>query len=87
MRTIRKGLLPIAIVLLGAGSAFATNFAKQDKKAVNPVYRIDLSTPCTQVEHECVPEPGPICTVAPSVQGFGMNESGTDCNVILFEKQ
>ncbi|MFY1047506.1 DUF6520 family protein [Chryseobacterium sp. GP-SGM7] len=65
MKTIKTSLLPIAILLIGAGSAFATNLSKDAKQALRPghVIREDQPEQCQDAGIECQDTGSVICTV------------------------
>jgi len=65
----KKAIMPLAVVVLGAAAAFATNAAKQSEKAeaVMDAYYYDITKPidsrCVKVEVEdCVNVGSLICT-------------------------
>ncbi|MEG1026456.1 MAG: DUF6520 family protein [Flavobacterium sp.] len=70
MRTnFKKAIMPLAVVVLGAAAAFATNAAKQVQKqpsVVDHAYYYNSALPsgsrCVMVEVECLDGEGPICT-------------------------
>lgn len=71
MRTnFKKAIMPLAVVVLGAAAAFATNAAKQSTKAEATMwgYHYDNTRPvgqkCVPLEVDCNTVQGPICTIA-----------------------
>lgn len=67
--TFKKAMMPLAVVVLGAAAAFATNAAKQSDKqsVIMDAYHYDISQPvgqrCVIVRNvDCAPGPGPVCT-------------------------
>lgn len=67
--TFKKAMMPLAVVVLGAAAAFATNAAKQNDKpsAIMDAYHYDISKPiesrCVKVQVEdCVNLGNVICT-------------------------
>ncbi|MDV3925517.1 hypothetical protein CMT52_01800 [Elizabethkingia anophelis] len=83
---MRKLILPVTVLLIGTGAAFATNFAKQNK-AVFEGYRIDTSTPereCINMHVECSDVPTPfLCTDGSGNQLYQLE--GTDCPNELYK--
>lgn len=71
--TFKKAMMPLAVVVLGAAAAFATNAAKQSDKLradVTHGFYYNSSLPsgqrCVEVEVDCNNISGPICTDASS---------------------
>lgn len=65
MKRIRKFVLPVVLLTIGVGSAFATNLNKKSSKIVVQGYRFDpLATgvKCIPTDVECKTEDGPACT-------------------------
>ena len=62
--------MPLAVVVLGAAAAFATNAAKQSNKAGATMwgFHYDNTKPvgqrCVSLEVDCNPFEGEICTIA-----------------------
>ncbi|AZA47067.1 hypothetical protein EG346_02130 [Chryseobacterium carnipullorum] len=88
---MKKFIFPVALVLLGTGSAFATKVAKENKKAIVAGYRLvnngNGTFSCLNAEKDCSDENvGPVCTWTsdPSVQ---LRElvSPTMCGTLLHE--
>ena len=65
MKTLKTSLLPIAILLIGAGSAFATNLSKDSKQALRQGHVIREGQPeeCQDAGIECQDTGSVICTV------------------------
>lgn len=89
MKPLRKFILPAAVVILGAGSAFATNVNKNAHKAVKDgyVFRPGESEECQNTHISCSDILSPnICTANVGMgteQLFDFN--GTGCPSNLFE--
>ncbi|MEN4761690.1 DUF6520 family protein [Chryseobacterium sp. C39-AII1] len=89
MKNLKTILVPVAILVFGVGSAFATNKAKTEKKASETAYYFDASAPdekCIFVgEVDCNPTSGPVCTEliggSPKVMQQFLSE--TECGVTL----
>lgn len=84
---MKSFILPAFVILIGAGSAFATQHAKKnDTKKVYPQAYIynSVSELCEPHPTECSTIDGDICTVnnLPGQQVFGMSELST-CDVVL----
>lgn len=59
MKRMRKIALPLAILFIGAGSAYATSLASETKKAEIPGWKIDLANPenpCVMTDVQCSTE-------------------------------
>jgi hypothetical protein len=61
MKKLRKALLPVAIILIGAGAAFATNAAKSTSTS-EPGYYFDSSQGKCISPGMCSSTPGNTCT-------------------------
>lgn len=90
MRTnFKKAMMPLAVVVLGAAAAFATNATKQSDKvsAIYDGYHYDSTKPpgqqCTMVEVQCTDAFGPICTDLDDNQLWGSDDNGLSCPVRL----
>lgn len=88
MTKFKQFLVPAVIILMGAGTAFATNTAK-DSDASNKMAYLDSSTNrCVEIEDaNCTPNLGIICTWTDSATGITHNvrqldESG--CSNFLY---
>ncbi|MDR6919992.1 DUF6520 family protein [Chryseobacterium sp. 2987] len=51
MKNFKTIMIPVAILVFGVGSAFATNKAKTEKKALIQAYHFDASAP----DEKCIP--------------------------------
>lgn len=95
MKNLRSGLLAAAIILVSAGSAFATNIAKQDSSSSTELgFRYDPSAPvekCISTSTECTDNVGPACTwVDPSdssVHHLYEFINQTTCGSMLYKVQ
>lgn len=89
MKKLKNLLLPVAVVLIGAGAAFATNTAKESNNSQVQGYFIDNSTgQCIASSQMCSSEPGEICTwtdPATSVSHNLRQLEGTSCGAVLFK--
>jgi len=67
-QTFKKAMMPLAVVVLGAAAAFATNAAKQSEKADETAmigYYYDhaaTGSKCKPITVDCNTNSGPICT-------------------------
>lgn len=91
MKKMRKIALPLAVLLMGAGSAYATT-AFETKTAEMQGYFYNESAPsekCTLVEKRCTTEIGPVCTWNDGSANHELFEidNGTSCVGQLFEIQ
>lgn len=81
-------ILPAFVILIGAGSAFATQNAKNsESKIAEPGYLYNSLTGC-EPKAICSTEEGEICTVNndPDLQQvFGMSQDLSTCNVVLHQ--
>jgi len=91
MKKLRKVILPVAIILIGAGAAFATNYAKSADEELKPGYYIDNSTgQCLNANTQCTTEVGTICTWYDSNTDtkYNLHElEGTSCGDFLYERE
>ena len=62
MKKLKNVLLPAAIILIGAGAAFATNAAKKLQSTVDGYYLDSSSGNCIRTSEKCSPIPGNTCT-------------------------
>lgn len=90
MRTnFKKAIMPLAVVVLGAAAAFATNAAKQNEKAEATMfgYRYDASQPagqeCQPVWVDCNASAGPICTISGVTYYRDPIKNGLQCSGTL----
>jgi hypothetical protein len=92
MKNLRKIALPVAILLLGAGSAYATTALKSGNAEMQG-YRFDPSAPagekCILTEKRCSDVVGEVCTWndAAGTHNLFQNIDGTSCGSQLFEIQ
>ncbi|MDM1556124.1 hypothetical protein HX126_16280 [Chryseobacterium indologenes] len=90
MKNFRKIALPVAILLMGAGSAYATTAFKSVKTDFQG-YRFDPSAPvgqrCVLTEKMCTDIQGEVCTYsdASGTHNLSKNIDGTSCGDQLFE--
>lgn len=90
-QTFKKAMMPLAVVVLGAAAAFATNAAKTGNGplAEVPGYLYDQDAKQC-IEHVmCSTIPGPVCRNAANQQVFGLNNSSdlTVCTWQLYKIQ
>ncbi|MCA1744440.1 MAG: DUF6520 family protein [Bacteroidales bacterium] len=89
MKKLKNLLLPVAVVLIGAGAAFATNTAKEANNSMVPGYLFESSSnQCVQKRSDCSPNGSVICTWKDaSGQSHNLSEqiNGTTCGNELFE--
>lgn len=87
--------MPLAVVVLGAAAAFATNAAKQSEKTeafVSHGYRYDITQPvgkrCVMVDIDCNTTDGPVCTDAFARRAWLLKtENGLQCTTSLFQNE
>lgn len=90
MKNFKKIALPVAILLMGAGSAYATTAFKSSKVDMQG-YRFDPAAPvgekCILTEKQCTTNPGDVCTWsdASGTHNLSQNIDGTSCGNQLFE--
>ncbi|MGX9987149.1 DUF6520 family protein [Soonwooa purpurea] len=90
MKNFKTIMIPVAILVFGVGSAFATNKAKTDKKALISGYHFDASAPDEKCiyfgEVDCNPEFGPVCTelVGGTPKVMFEKISATECGQNLY---
>lgn len=61
MNKLKQVFLPATIVMVGIGTAFATNVARQTQSTVNGYYFDSVSDKCVNTEIECSTIPGNTC--------------------------
>ncbi|MDQ0477089.1 DUF6520 family protein [Chryseobacterium sp. MDT2-18] len=89
MKNVKSFLIPVALVFLGAGSAFATHKAKASEKVGEIGFYYDASAPAEQCieykEVDCNKVSGPVCTEIVSGVSRTMLEplNNTECGVAL----
>lgn len=82
MKPLKSFILPVAVVLLSAGSAFATNVSKKSNAAIvdGYVFRPGEEQPCQNTFIKCSTEDGPICTADVGMGAENLRElSGSSC--------
>lgn len=90
MKNLKTIMIPVAILVFGVGSAFATNKAKTDKKASIVAYHFDPTAPNEKCilfgEIDCNTSGGPVCTelVGGSPKVMQTYISDTECGQALF---
>jgi len=92
-QTFKRAMMPLAVVVLGAAAAFATNAAKQSSKADATMigYFYDHSRPvgqkCQPITVDCNNIAGEICTnLDETVQYWQTDqETGLSCTGLLFK--
>ena len=90
MKKLRNVFLSAAIVLIGAGAAFATNAAKNTGGSLVPGYLFDSSTgQCIQKRENCSPIGVSFCTWkdANNVSHNLTGMNGTTCPQALYEPE
>ncbi|MGN7706898.1 DUF6520 family protein [Chryseobacterium sp. 22543] len=84
---MKKLILPAALILMGAGAAFATKM-NSSKRAIVDAYRINATTgQCVDAKQKCSTNPGPSCTWSenPSVVLQNAPITPTMCGDELFK--
>lgn len=88
MKKLRIVLLPAALILIGAGAAFATNATKATDDDPVPGYLYDNSTGlCVQKRDDCSRSGITFCTWkdANKISHILTGMSATSCPQVLFE--
>jgi hypothetical protein len=89
MKKLRIVFLTVAVILIAAGAAFATNAAKNTGKSIVPGYLIDESTgQCVQKRTDCSTVGTDLCTWSEAgheSQTLYQLMNGTCNNLQLFE--
>ena len=87
----KKAIMPLAVVVLGAAVAFATNAAKQNEKANEAAmfgYHYVASNPegnkCVAEWVPCNTVGGPVCTIAGKTYHRLPIENGLQCTSQLY---
>lgn len=63
MKKVRNFILPVAVLLIGAGAAFATNSSKDAELLLEKGFRYDSVTKkCIATNVDCSHLPNPVCT-------------------------
>jgi hypothetical protein len=92
MKNFRKIALPVAILLMGAGSAYATTAFKTTAAEMQG-YRFDPAAPvgekCILTEKRCSDVGNEVCTYSDvsGTNNLSQNIDGTSCGNQLFEIQ
>jgi hypothetical protein len=87
MKKLRIVLLTVAVILIAAGAAFATNSSKDAVGQSEPGYYFDSSTNrCVETDDRCSPTGYQYCTWSenPDIQLY-RKTSTTVCNVVLYK--
>ncbi|AZA79651.1 hypothetical protein HIO71_13835 [Chryseobacterium aquaticum] len=90
MRNLKTIMIPVAILVFGVGSAFATNKAKTEKKASIFAYHFDPAAPAEKCipfgEIDCDVIGGTVCTelVNGSPKVMQSYLSDTECGQTLY---
>jgi len=87
MKILKTSLLPVVLLFIGAGSAFATNLSKEGKRAPvqGHVIRDDQPQPCQDANIECQDQGSVICTVNLGMGSEPVFEKvGTSCGNNLY---
>lgn len=87
---MKKFILPVVLVMTGAGAAFATNQAKvsEVKNTAQPGYLYNSTLGVCEMKAECTTEEGDVCTVN-NIDGqpqvFGISGGLSTCNIELHQ--
>lgn len=93
---MKQFILPAVVILIGAGSAFATQVAKKNDRKLAPRqgYIYNFVTNRCDTKIMCSTDPGPVCTVdglPTGQQAFGTLGSDVEhpetCDVVLSKVQ
>jgi len=91
MKKMRKIALPVAILLLGAGSAYATTALKSQAVEQQGYFYDDLAPAekCILTEKRCTTEVGPVCNWNDGSADHELFQisTGTSCVNQMFEIQ
>lgn len=88
MKKLRIVLLTVAVILIAAGAAFATNNAKNADDDPVPGYYFDISTGrCEDAGQFCSTSGSQVCTWSenPDIQLY-KKTSTTVCNDVLYKR-
>jgi hypothetical protein len=89
MKKLRIVLLTVAVILIAAGAAFATNTSKNAADDTVPGYYIDYATgQCLNAFKPCTTVVGPMCTWHDTSTGNDYNlrrQVDTSCGDYLYE--
>ena len=87
---MKKFILPVVLVMTGAGAAFATNQSKVNdaKEIPQDGYLYNSTLGGCEKKADCKTEEGDVCTVnnmTGQPQVFGVSEDLTTCNTVLYQ--
>ncbi|TXF77795.1 DUF6520 family protein [Chryseobacterium sp.] len=85
---MKKLIFPVALVVIGAGSAFATKASNAKDDAIVPAYRMDPESGlCVEANQQCSTLGGPVCKWAADGVTVLHDEpiSPTECGAELFK--
>jgi hypothetical protein len=87
MKKLRIVLLPVALVLIGAGAAFATNAAKNSNSmTVTGYYKDSTTGECKRSPVECTDVQGDLCTWQDGSTTHSLYLfNGTRCTIELYK--
>jgi hypothetical protein len=85
MKKLRKALLPVAFILIGAGAAFATNAAKNSQSTETGYYIDGLTGECKNSPEQCSVSGTSLCTWNDGSSIHTLYRNGTDCTVQMFK--
>lgn len=87
---MKKFILPVVLVMMGTGAAFATNSAKvrEGNSSPQPGYRYNSTLGVCEMKAECTTDQGDVCTVG-NIDGqpqvFGIAGDLSTCNTVLYQ--
>lgn len=84
MKKLRNVLLSAAIVLIGAGAAFATNAAKNSQSTETGYYIDGLTGECKDSPVQCSVSGTSLCTWNDGSTIHTLYRNGTECTVQMF---
>lgn len=90
MKKIKNFILPVAVILIGAGGALATNSVESSETLLEKGYRYDptASVKCIMTNVNCSTIPNPVCTW---VDGNDKShllfryKNSTECGIQLYQ--
>lgn len=89
MKKFKQFLVPVVVILMGAGAAFATNTAKDsDSSLVDAYYRDNVTNKCLETGIKCATSGLTLCTwTNPDTQitHILQESDGTSCGSFLYE--
>jgi len=88
MKKLRIVLLPVALVLIGAGAAFATNAAKNSNSMTEPGYYFNNTTRrCVETTTQCSLVGIDVCTWTDSQGTHSLRRmiNETTCGIVLYK--